>query len=85
MVVALFSETHLKPHMGFYFSNYDTYWTDHHDEHKGRSAAEGEKDIPHMYIDLPPFLSVDARVVCILIRHTEILLAPLCKSPQSMA
>jgi hypothetical protein len=45
--VTLFSETHLKPHMRSYISNCDIYQTDHHDEHRGGSAVEVRKGIPH--------------------------------------
>jgi exonuclease III len=37
--VALFSETHLKPHMRFYIPNYHIYRTDHQDGHKGGTAV----------------------------------------------
>jgi exonuclease III len=39
MDVALFSETHLKPHIKFYLQNYDFIWTDRHDGHKGGTAV----------------------------------------------
>jgi hypothetical protein len=37
--LALFSDTHLKPHMRFYIPDYDIYRTDRGDEHKGGTAV----------------------------------------------
>jgi hypothetical protein len=37
--LAVFSETHLKPHMRFYIPNSDIYWTDCQDGHKGGTAG----------------------------------------------
>jgi hypothetical protein len=54
--VALFSETHLKPHMTFYFPNYHIYRNDRQDGHKGGTAVAVKKGIPHTYADLPPLL-----------------------------
>jgi hypothetical protein len=53
--VALFSQTHLKPHMRFCISNYDTYWTDREDGNKGGTAIAVKKDIPHTCADLLSF------------------------------
>jgi hypothetical protein len=45
--VALFPETHLKPHMGFCIPNYDIYRTDPQDGHKSGTAVAVKKGIPH--------------------------------------
>jgi exonuclease III len=37
--VALFSETHLKLYMSFYFPNYNFYRTDCEDGHKGETSV----------------------------------------------
>jgi hypothetical protein len=58
--VALFSETHLKPHERFFFSNYHFYQTDHHPGRKVRTAVAVRRGIPHSYVDLPPLVSVEA-------------------------
>jgi hypothetical protein len=50
--VALFSETHLKPHMRFYILNYNIYRTGREDGHKGETAVEVKEDIPHTCPDL---------------------------------
>jgi hypothetical protein len=65
MDVALFSETHCKPHMRFYIPNYDIYQTDSEDGHKGGTAIPVKKAIPHTCVNLPPLLSVEATGVCI--------------------
>jgi exonuclease III len=41
--VALFLETHLKPHMRFYIPNYHIYRTDCQDGHKGGTAVAVKK------------------------------------------
>jgi hypothetical protein len=45
--VALFSETHLKPHERFYIQNYHFYRIDRHPGRKGGTAVAVRKDIPH--------------------------------------
>jgi hypothetical protein len=75
--VALFRETHLKPHMRFYIPNYHIYRNDRLEKSKGGNAVA----IPHTYVDLPPLLSLEATLVSIPIGHTEILLASVYKSP----
>jgi exonuclease III len=79
--VALFSETHLKPHMRFYIPNYHIYRNDRQDGHKGGTAVAVKNGIPPAYADLPPLLSVEASGVCIPIGHTAMLLASIYKSP----
>jgi hypothetical protein len=44
--VALFSETHLKPHERFFLQNYHIYRTDRHSGRKGGTAVEVRKGIP---------------------------------------
>jgi hypothetical protein len=62
--VALFSETHLKPHEKFFIPNYHFYRTDHY---------PGRKGIPHNHVDLPPLVSVEATGVCIPIGNSDCL------------
>jgi exonuclease III len=81
---SLFSETHLKPHMRFYISNYDTCQTDCEDGHRGRTAVAVKKGIPHTCVNLPPLLSVEATGVCMPIGNNEIFLAAVYKSPQTV-
>jgi hypothetical protein len=64
--IALFSETHLKPHERLFITNYHYYQTDRHPVRKGD---------PHSYLDLRPSVSVQATGVCIHIGNSEILLA----------
>jgi hypothetical protein len=45
--MALFSETHLKPHERFYIPNFQLYRTDRHPGRKGGTAVEVRKGIPH--------------------------------------
>jgi hypothetical protein len=54
--MALFPETHLRPHDRFHIQNYYFYGIDRHPERKG---------IPHMNLDLPPVVSVETTGVCI--------------------
>jgi hypothetical protein len=42
--VALFTETHLKPHMRFYLPNYDIYWNDGLDGNKGGTAVAVKRE-----------------------------------------
>jgi hypothetical protein len=42
--VALFSETHLKPHMRFYIPNYHIYWNDRLDGNKVGTALAVKKE-----------------------------------------
>jgi hypothetical protein len=79
--VALFSETHLKPHERFFIPNFHFYRTDRYPGRKGGTAAALRKGIPHNHIDLPPLVSVEATGVCIPIGNIEILLAAVYKSP----
>jgi hypothetical protein len=79
--VALFSETHLKPHMRFYIPNHHIHRNDHLDGNKGGTAVAVKRGIPHTYVDLPPLLSLEVTGVCIPIGHTEMLLASIYKSP----
>jgi hypothetical protein len=60
--------------MRFYIPNYDFYWTDREDGHKGGTAIAVKKDIPHTCIAVPPLLSVEATWVCIPIRNTKYFL-----------
>jgi hypothetical protein len=82
IAVSLLSETRLKRHMRFYIPNYDIYRTDRHGGHKGGTAAAVKKGIPHMYVNLPPLLSVEATGLRIAIGNTETLLTAAYKSPQ---
>jgi hypothetical protein len=79
--VALFSETHLKPHERFYIQNYHFYRNDRQPGKKGRTAVAVKKGIPHSHVDLPPLISVEATGVCIPIGNRKILLAAVYKSP----
>jgi exonuclease III len=72
--MALFSETHLKPHERFYIRNYHFYRTDRHPGRKGGTAVAVRRRIPHMHIHLPPLVSVEA-TYCIPIGKREVLLA----------
>jgi hypothetical protein len=80
-VVALLSETHLKPHMRFYIPNYHIYRNDRINENKGGTAVAVKKGIPHPCVDLPPLLPLEATGVSIPIEHTEMLLASVHRSP----
>jgi hypothetical protein len=82
--VALISEARLKPYMRFCISNYGIYWIDRHGRQKGGTSVEVNKDIPHTYVNLPSFLSVEATGICIPIGNTEMLLAAVYKSPQKV-
>jgi hypothetical protein len=65
-----------------YISNYDAYWPDCEDGHKGRTAVAVKKGIFHTCIDLLPLLSIEATGVYIPIGNTEVFLAAiinLCK------
>jgi hypothetical protein len=79
--VALFSETHLKPHRRFYIPNYCIYRNNHLERNKGENAVAVKKGIPYTYVDLPPLLSLEATGVTIPIGHTEMLVASVYKSP----
>jgi hypothetical protein len=70
--------------MRFYIPNYDIYWTDREDGHKGGTAVAVEKGIPHRCADLPPLLSIEATGVGIPIGNTEMLLAAVYKTPQRL-
>jgi hypothetical protein len=79
--VALFSETHLKPHQRFHLHNYHIYRNDRHPGIKGGTAVAVKKGIPHRLVELPPLISVEASAVYIPIGNQEILLAAVYKSP----
>jgi exonuclease III len=79
--VALFSETHLKPHERLFIPNFHFYRTDNFPGRKGGTAIAVRKNIPHNHVDLPPLVSVEATGVCIPIGTSEILLAAVYKSP----
>jgi exonuclease III len=79
--IALFSETHQKPHERFYIPNYHFYRIDRHLGRKGGTAVAVRKGIPHKHVDLPPLVSVEATGICIPIDNREILLAAVYKSP----
>jgi hypothetical protein len=79
--VALFSEIHLKHHERFFISNYHFYPTRRHTGRKGGTAVAFRRGVPHSYVDLPPFVSIEATGVCIPIGNIEILLASVYKSP----
>jgi hypothetical protein len=79
--VALFSETHLKPHERFHIPNYKFYRIDRHPGIKGGTAISVRKGIPHNHVDLPPFMSIEATGVCIPTGNSKILLAAVYKSP----
>jgi hypothetical protein len=79
--VALFTETHLKPHMRFYIPNYHIHRNDRLDGNKGGTAVAVKKGIPHTYVDLPPLLPLEATEVSTPIGHSELLLASIYKSP----
>jgi hypothetical protein len=79
--VALFSETHLKPHERFYIPNVHPYRNDRHPGRKGGNAVAVRKGFPHNHVDLPPLISVEATGVCIPIGHSKVLLAAVYKSP----
>jgi hypothetical protein len=73
--VALFSETHLKPHEKFFIPNVHFYRTDRYPGRKGGTAVVSRKGIPHNHVDLPPLVSVEATGVCKPIGNSEVLLA----------
>jgi hypothetical protein len=79
--VALFSETHLKPHERFFISNYHFYRNDSHPGGKGGTSVAVRRGVPHSYVDLPPLVSVETTGVFIPIGNSEILLASVYKSP----
>jgi hypothetical protein len=79
--VALFSETHLKPHERFHIQNYHFYRIDRHPGRKDGTAVAVRKGIPHSHVDLPPLVSVEGTGVFIPIGNKEILLSTVYKSP----
>jgi hypothetical protein len=79
--VALFSETHLKPHERFFILNYQFYRPDRHPGRKGGTAVAVRRGVPHSYVDLQHLASVEATGVCTPIGNSEILLASVYKSP----
>jgi hypothetical protein len=79
--VALFSETHLKPHERFFIPNFHVYRTDRYQGRKGETAVAFRRGIPHNHVDLPCLVSVEATGVCIRIGNSEMLLAVVYKIP----
>jgi hypothetical protein len=79
--VALFSETHLKPHERFFITNYHVYQMDQYPGRKGRTAIAVKKDIPHDHVELPALVSVEATGVCIPVGNDVVLLEAVYKSP----
>jgi hypothetical protein len=73
--VALFSETHLKPHQRIFIPNFHFYCNNRYPGRKGRTAVTVKKGIPHNHVDLPLLVSVVATGVCIAISNYEVLLA----------
>jgi exonuclease III len=69
--VALFSETHLKPHERLFISKYNFYRTDLHPGRKGGTAVAVRKDIPHNHVNLPPFVSAGNWVTKTIRRMTR--------------
>jgi hypothetical protein len=61
--------------MRFYIPNYRIYRNDRLDGSKGGTAVAVKKGIPHIYVDLPPLISLEATGVSKPIGHTEMLLA----------
>jgi hypothetical protein len=55
--VALFSETHLKPHERFCIPNYQVYRTDRFPGIKGGTAVAVKKGIPHSHVDYLPLIN----------------------------
>jgi hypothetical protein len=77
----LCSRTHLKHHERFFIPNYNFYRSDSFPRRKGGTAVAVRKGISHNHVALPPFVSIEARWVCILICNTKGLLAAVYKSP----
>jgi hypothetical protein len=63
--LALFSQTHLKPHEKSFIPNYHFYRIDSSPGRKGGTAVAVRKGIPHDYVDLPPLVSVEATGVTV--------------------
>jgi hypothetical protein len=70
--------------MMFHIPNYHFYRTDREDGQIGVIAVAVKKGISHTCVDLPPFLLVKAKSICIPIRSTEMLLAAVYKSHQRL-
>jgi exonuclease III len=73
--VALFSETHLKPHERFFLPNYHFYRIDRQPGRKGGTAVAVRKGIPHSHVDVPALVSVEAAWVYVPILNSAVLLA----------
>jgi hypothetical protein len=58
--VALFSETHLKPHERFFISNYHFYRTNRNPGRKGGTAVAVKRGVPQNNVDLLPLVSIEA-------------------------
>jgi hypothetical protein len=86
--MALFSETHLKPHERFFIPNYRVYRTDRYLGKKGGTAVAVRKGIPHNHVDIPPPppppVSVEATGVRTPIGNNAVLLAAVYKPPRSV-
>jgi hypothetical protein len=70
--VSLLSETYLKPHERCFIPNYLIYQIDYFPCRKGGTAIAVRKGFPHKYVDLPPFVSVEATGTCIPTDNSEI-------------
>jgi len=81
IVVALLSETHLKPHKRFPIRNYHIYWADRQPSLKGGTSVAVRKSIPHNHEDLRPLVSMEATGVCIPIGNREVLLEAVRAEP----
>jgi hypothetical protein len=71
--VALLSKTYLKAHEKFIIQNY-VYWADRQPGLKGGTAVAVTKGIPHIHVDFPPHVSIEATEVCIPIGNKGVLL-----------
>jgi hypothetical protein len=71
--VALISETHLKPHDRFHIQNCHFYRIDREPERKGGTTVAVKKGIPHMRVDLPLLVSVEATGVYIPIGNQRFI------------
>jgi hypothetical protein len=79
--VALFSETHLKPHERFFITNYHVYRMDRYPGRKGGTTIAIMKGIPHDHVEQPALVSVEATGDCIPVGNNVVLLAAVYKSP----
>jgi hypothetical protein len=79
--VALFSETHLKPHERFFIPNYHVYRIDRHQCRKCGTSVAVRKGIPHNHVDILFLISVEETGVYIPIGNREVPLEAVSKSP----